>query len=277
MSDTTALATYDAFAPFYDEFTAHHDYLAWCADIERLALAAGLRGRRLLDIACGTGKSFLPFLARGYAVTACDVSSAMLALARAKVPADVRIERHDMRELPRLGEFDLVCILDDAVNYLRSREELATALGRAAANLAPDGVLVFDANTLLAYRSFFAQPALVRNGDRVLVWDGRTAPDMPASGVSDAELLAFAPDGDGAWRLTRSVHRQRHHPRETVLAALDAAGLGWFAVYGMRPDGAIAPGFAELAISKALYVARHCAPETHDRAHHGAPEDAERR
>jgi SAM-dependent methyltransferase len=264
---THALEAYEAFAPVYDAFTADHNYEAWCADIERLAVAAGLRGRRLLDVACGTGKSFLPFLARGYAVTACDISPAMLAIARAKAPGAV-LERHDMRRLPRLGEFDLVCILDDAINYLDSADELLPALRGVAANLAPDGVLVFDANTLLAYRSFFARAAVVGGGDdRVLVWDGRTAPDLEAGGRSEAELLAFVRDGDGdgAWRLTRSVHRQRHHARATVLAALRDAGLTWTAVYGMQPDGAIAPDFDELENSKALYVARHAPPEERER------------
>jgi hypothetical protein len=33
----------------------------------------------------------------------------------------------------------------------------------------------------------------------------------------------------------------------------------------MQPDGAIAPGFDELTNSKALYLARHCAPEDAER------------
>jgi SAM-dependent methyltransferase len=254
--DTHAAEAYGAMAHVYDLFTAEHDYGAWVADIERLAVAAGLRGRRLLDVACGTGKSFLPFLARGYAVTACDVAPEMLEIARAKAPLGPRIEQHDMRRLPRLGVFDLVCMLDDAANYLGSREELVMALRGVAANLHPDGVLVFDANTLRSYRSFFATCTLIRSAETVLVWDGQTQPDLAAGEVSHAELLAFERD-NGAWRLTRSVHRQRHHPRESILAALADAGLRAVGVYGMQSDGTVADGFDELRNSKALYVARH--------------------
>ena len=103
-----ARRSYDAFAPHYDAFTAHHDYPAWTATLERLARAAGLNGRRLLDVACGTGKSFLPFLQRGFDVVACDVSPRMLAIAAAKAGERVRLERHDMRRLPVLGSFDPV-------------------------------------------------------------------------------------------------------------------------------------------------------------------------
>ena len=69
-----AEAAYDALAPAYDILTADYDYDAWLSAIERVAIAHGLTGRRVLDVACGTGKSFLPLLERGYEVTACDIS-----------------------------------------------------------------------------------------------------------------------------------------------------------------------------------------------------------
>ena len=69
--------------------------------LDRRARAArrsrpALRGRRLLDVACGTGRSFLPMLERGYDVTACDISPAMAARAREKSggAARVLVARH---------------------------------------------------------------------------------------------------------------------------------------------------------------------------------------
>src|SRR6185369_2545917 len=108
-----ARVAYDAFARDYDDFTAHHDYEAWMTDLEAFALDAGLRGMRLLDVACGTGKSFGPLLERGYAVTACDLSPAMLALASAKAGGRAELSVQDMRALPALGTFDLITCLDD--------------------------------------------------------------------------------------------------------------------------------------------------------------------
>jgi ubiquinone/menaquinone biosynthesis C-methylase UbiE len=77
-------------------FTAHHDYEGWTATLECLARAHGLRGRRLLDVVCGTGKSLLPFLARGYEVVACDVSQEMVRIAAQKAGDGARVEVHDM-------------------------------------------------------------------------------------------------------------------------------------------------------------------------------------
>src|ERR671925_551448 len=95
-----ARLAYDAFAPFYDDFTAHHDYEAWTATLEALARRRGLEGARLLDVACGTGKSFLPFLARGYTVTACDVSPAMVEIARGRAGGRARLLEADVPEAP---------------------------------------------------------------------------------------------------------------------------------------------------------------------------------
>src|SRR4249919_4181068 len=86
-----ALDTYQAMAPVYDDFTAHHDYEGWLTDLLKALERRGLTGRRLLDVACGTGKSFLPMLPRGWQVTGCDLSPAMLALAEEKAGDSVEL------------------------------------------------------------------------------------------------------------------------------------------------------------------------------------------
>jgi SAM-dependent methyltransferase len=260
--DQHARAAYEAFAPHYDAFTAHHDYERWTTTLEDLARASGLRGRRLLDVACGTGKSFMPFLERGYEVTACDISPAMVALAAAKAGDRARLEVCDMRTLPRLGAFDLVCCLDDAINYVHSADELEATFAGVARNLAAGGVLVFDANSLLAYRSFFASMTVLAGEERVLVWDGHATTDFAAGDRARATLEALNRRDDGSWWRERSAHHQRHHPRATVQRALRRAGLRPVAVRGMRMDGSTTDGFAELENSKAVYIARASAPES---------------
>ena len=61
----------------------------------------------VLDVACGTGKSFLPLLERGYDVTACDISEAMLRVARTKVGSCTSLRRLVLGALPVLGRCDL--------------------------------------------------------------------------------------------------------------------------------------------------------------------------
>src|SRR3954453_5100228 len=135
---------YDPLAVAYGTLTADYDYDRWLTAIEALARDAGLRGNRLLDVACGTGSSFLPLSDR-YEVVGCDLSPAMLR--RAAVRASdkpVRLLRHDMRALPVLGEFDLVLCLDDSLNHLLEPHDVVAALRGIAANLSPQGIAVFD-------------------------------------------------------------------------------------------------------------------------------------
>ena len=220
-----ARTTYDAFAAFYDLFTAHHDYERWTFDLERLAVAAGLRGRRLLDVACGTGKSLLPFVARGYSVVGCDISPQMVREAERKVDGDVRLEVLDMRELPHLGTFDLVCCLDDAFNYLLTSGDLVAALAGLRRNLAGDGVIVFDVNSVRSYRTFYAALTLVPSEDRVVVWDGRTSPRFAESGLAEVSIQLLERRPDGTWRSSCTSHHQRHHPRGAIERAARSAGL----------------------------------------------------
>lgn len=252
--------TYEAIAPVYDAYTAHHDYEGWFAELLPALERNGLRGRRLLDVACGTGKSFLPMLARGWDVTACDISAAMLARARAKVGDTVELSVADMRELPTFGEFDLVWALDDALNYLLSSDELEQALRGMRGNLAPTGLLLFDVNTLLAYRTFFAETdsmAELGEGRRV-VWRGQAAPDTPPGSICEAHLSVEEDKGatGGGGAQTLATHRQRHFPEAEVLEALDRAGLECLEVSGHGWDGILGKPLDETTHSKAIFIAR---------------------
>jgi SAM-dependent methyltransferase len=247
---------YDALAPAYDVLTADYDHDAWLCAIERVAIAHGLRGRRVLDVACGTGKSFLPLLERGYDVTACDISDAMLRVARAKAGQRASLQRLDMRALPVLGSFDLITCLDDALNYLPDELALARALAGMRANLAGDGVLVFDVNALRTYRGAFAGDWVVEGDDCLVAWRGRTAVDLAPGGRAELVVDAFLRAGDD-WTRHCAVHRQVHHPAGRVARALAAAGLRLRARLGQLPGARLDDRFCELEHAKCLYVATH--------------------
>lgn len=245
---------YEAIAPVYDDFTAHHDYELWLGHLLPKVSGHGLSGRRLLDVGCGTGKSFLPMLERGWEVTACDISPSMLELARAKAGGAAQLSVADMRKLPKFGEFDLVWALDDAINYLLSVEELGEALSGMRANLAPGGLLMFDVNTLQAYRTFFAEEQRVEQGGRQLIWRGQGSADTPPASISEARFEIE--DGDGGTDGETHVHRQRHFPEAEVREQLAGAGLECLDVYGHGFDAVPKQPVEELVHSKAVYIAR---------------------
>jgi len=251
----TAAREFDAFAPYYDDFTAGSDYEAWTGEVLELAERLGLRGRRLLDLACGTGKSFMPFLSRGFEVTGCDISAAMLAEAARKAP-EATLFSADLRDLGRIGCFDLITCFDDSLNYLRDEQELARALRCIAANLGAGGIALFDLNTLLAYRSTFAVDSVaVRNGT-VFMWRGESTADAAPGCEAAASIDVFTHRADGLYERISTRHAQRHFPRDRVTALLARAGLTCLSVHGLAGDGALDPELDEARHLKALYAAR---------------------
>jgi|SRR6188474_214936 len=244
-------------APVYDDFTAHHDCEGWISDLLEALHKRGLRGRRMLDVGCGTGKSFMPMLTRGWRVTACDISPAMLELAAEKAGDRARLEVADMLDLPRFGEFDLVWALDDAINYLLSPEELEQALRGMRANLAPTGLLLFDVNELTVYRTFFAGVEVVERGGMRLVWRGQAEADVAPGSICESRLEVLDEHGkEEAGKAPALTHRQRHFPEAEVLAALERAGLECLDVYGHGLDGIPAQPLDAANHTKAVYVAR---------------------
>jgi SAM-dependent methyltransferase len=253
---------FDDFASYYDRFTAHHDYELWMDRLEQLALAHGLQGRRLLDVACGTGKSLLPMLARDYAASGCDVSASMLAQAAPKVGGRAPLIEADMRALPDLGRFDLVTCVDEPLNYLLDPDDLLAAFRSAAACLSPGGIYLFDLNTLHAYRSLFSGAACHEHDGWLFLWRGLSPADLAPGATAEALAEAFEPRGRDCWRRHTTAHAQRHHPPELVAELLSAAGLRTLAVYGQDTSATMEPVLDERRHTKAIFLAT---PEADER------------
>jgi len=246
--DLSARAAYDAFASAYDVFNQAYQYESWTGKLLAEAQSAGLDGNRLLDVGCGTGLSFVALLDRGFEVTACDISPGMLEIARQRAGDRAELLVGDMRALPDLGEFDLVWAVNDAANYVLSDEELRASLRSMARNLAPDGVVLFDLNTLLTFKTFFCETQEREVEGQRFVWRGEMEADKIGPGsVAEAHFEAEGLDID-------HVHRQRHFPEADVLAAIEDAGLRSRAVLG-ELEGVLTPGLDESVHTKAVYIA----------------------
>lgn len=251
MTDHAQLA-YDAFAPIYDEFNHLNDYEAWFdALIPRLEDLGLPEEGKLLDVACGTGRAFAPIFACGWAtgILGCDISPAMIAKAREKFDGTgIELDVADMTRLPVYDPdgFQLVWALNDPVNYLLADGELQLALESMGRNLADDGLLVFDTNTLALFRSNFAPVDGLHRDDRWR-WEGRGEVD----GVWEATI-----SGEG---VETHVHRERYYSVPEVQRSILNAGLEPVAAMGQREEGGevfLSDGWDEEADLKIVHVAR---------------------
>lgn len=235
MEGNLARETYDAFAPIYNEFNHLNDYEKWLGDTLLPELEKhGLKRGRALDVGCGTGRAFGPLLRRGWEVRACDLSPGMLERAREEGGEQVQLDVVDMRELPVYGEFELVLSLNDAVNYLLGDEDLERALARMRANLAPDGLLLFDVNSKGTYDAGFwsGSSHTVEREGRSWTWLG--------IGEVEGQQNVFETRIEGDEIAAPIVHRERFRSEPEIRAAMAAAGLECVAALGMQEiDGKI--------------------------------------
>lgn len=246
----SALTAYQALAPVYDDFTFGYQAEAWTERLEAKALRWASPGDlRLLDVGCGTGKSFLPMLRRGWKVVGCDISPAMLAIAREKA-ADAVLHVADARHLPVFGDFDLAWAVNDTLNYLMSDDELVAALVGLRANLSAGGILLFDLITLHSMREWFTGEMVREVNGRSMRWIGRAAGDQvkPGAALTARFEVSAEPAAD-------HDHCQRHFPEANVLRALERAGLECLEVWGDY-EGEQEQPLDEERHEKSIYIAR---------------------
>jgi SAM-dependent methyltransferase len=248
----TSSAPYDALAPVYDLLTAGYAHERWLRVLEQLALEHGLAGRRLLDVGCGTGSSFLPLLRAGYRVTACDLSAGMVERAIAKAGGRATVHVADARRLPRWGRFDLITFLNDGLNHLIEPADVVSALRGIRANLAAGGLVVLDVNTFAAYRG--APDVVAADDERFVAWRGRLATLEQPGGVAQVVVDVFERLPGDAWR--RLCHRQphRHYPIAQVRELVARARLRIVATRGQRPGALLDPHVDEHAHTKAVFL-----------------------
>jgi SAM-dependent methyltransferase len=136
---------YDQLAPYY-----HLIFEDWQASIDRQGnwLDAFIKAewpstRTVLDAAAGIGTQALGLAARGYRVTASDLSSG--AVDRARKEAELRgleitAVTADLRALSSThGEFDLVIACDNSLPHLLSDDEIRQALRECFRCVKPGG------------------------------------------------------------------------------------------------------------------------------------------
>jgi len=223
--DDSARLAYEAFASIYDDFNHLNDYEMWLGALLPELERYGLRKGRLLDVGCGTGRAFEPMLRRGWEILGCDLTPGMLAQARRKFAGAVPLEVADIRALPVFGEFELVWALNDVINYLVGEGDLERALAGMRANLAPGGLILFDANTLSLFEASFASGDDERMSVGEWRWVGQE------KGVEVGGIFAAQVSGG---EIEPHVHQERHWTEDQIRVAIESAGLEMVAALGQR-------------------------------------------
>lgn len=97
----------------------------------------------VLDFACGTGAQTIPLTKVGYKVTACDINSKMLEMAKRKAKdLQINFYQGDIRK-SHISSFDAVIAIFNAIGHL-SKKDFDIAVKNVSVNLKSKGIFVFD-------------------------------------------------------------------------------------------------------------------------------------
>ncbi|MDR1668855.1 MAG: class I SAM-dependent methyltransferase [Oscillospiraceae bacterium] len=215
---------YGSLAARYDGLMSGFDYEAYA---DYLLSFAGER-RRVLDLACGTGRLAEILSRRGCDVTAADASPEMLAVAQNRDCRNVLFLLQDMAELDLYGTVEAVFCTLDALNYLQTPQKLKETFRRVRLFLEPGGVFVFDVLTPEALSSRDGAVFMSDSEDAYCVWN--CAWKAP---FCRQEITLFSRRGENLWERHEEVHTERAYRLSFIEGALAEAGFASVRQYGM--------------------------------------------
>jgi SAM-dependent methyltransferase len=224
-------------AELYDLFYAAKDYAGEARFVHECLVRHGDgASRRVVDLACGTGRHAIELERLQHQVVGIDHSESMLRAARTNAAAAgsrIELRQGDLGSLDvRDAPFDAVTCLFDSIGYVRTNEGLERAFQGIRRSLRPGGLLVFE---------FWHAAAMLRSHDPVRVrrW--------PVAGgevvrVSETELdcerqlasvsyTVYEHRADGTFTTFRETQTNRYFLVQEMAHWLTSSGLTPLAWY----------------------------------------------
>jgi SAM-dependent methyltransferase len=220
-------APFSRFARFYDRFMEQLvDYPQWVDYVERIFNRFCRRQPRvILDLACGTGIPSILFARRGYQVIGVDRSAEMLAVLEAKKgDLPIKLIKADIRDFTLPEPVHAAFSLYDSINYLLTEEDLIRCFRCVRRALMPDGLFVFDMNTVYGLKRQWGTRTLTRENDQIIsIWQCRFDRRTMISHLH-LEFWEKLPDGTTGPGY-QEEHRERAYTTGEVRSALHEAGF----------------------------------------------------
>lgn len=221
---------YTVLARCYDRLTTDVDYQKWTDYIERQFRKWRRPVRSVVELGCGTGSLTELLARRGYAMTAIDLSTDMLAVAEQKCRGlDVLFLCQDMSRLTLLEPADAVISCLDSVNYVTRPAALRRTFRRVYKALAPGGLFLFDVKTPAALEGADGQTYLDEDDDLFCVWRGEYSQKRRVCGYG---LDLFVREEDGSWSRGGEYHEEYAYTMDELDGFLREAGFQTIKRYG---------------------------------------------
>jgi len=134
---------YKKFAKYYDLCYSDKDYSKETESIKKQLKKNNIKGKKVLDVGCGTGTHDFLLKKQGFEITGIDLNKEMLEIARKKSKS-IKFLQGDMKDFKLNEKFDVVLCLFSTMHYNKNQRELNKTMKNLYKHLKKDGILIFD-------------------------------------------------------------------------------------------------------------------------------------
>ncbi len=207
----------------YDEFVDYY---------ERIFKSVGIKPELVLDLACGTGNITIPMSKRGYDMIGLDLSCEMLNIARDKAfeeKQDILFLNQNMTEMELFGTVDAIVCALDGLNYIVDEKELGKVFRLVHNYLNPNGVFIFDINSVHKLRDVLGGNTFVNEEQGIYyVWQSEFSEETK---ICDFELNFFEEQEDGSYERFDEFQQERAYSIEEMKEIIENSGLEVSGIY----------------------------------------------
>ena len=219
---------YEDFALVYDRFMDETPYEEWCQFVVGRLKQDQITDGILLDLGCGTGSMTELLAKQGYDMIGVDLSDSMLDIAiekRAQSGHNILYLQQDMREFELYGTVRAVICLCDSLNYLLEEDDLLTTFKLVNNYLDPNGLFIFDFNTVYKYETVIGDATIAENRDNCsFIWENFYDSEDQ---INEYDLTIFVEEDqkEGLYRRFTETHYQRGYRLDQIRRLLEESGL----------------------------------------------------
>lgn len=225
------MRAYSDFAEFYDCLTQNVGYDKKADYLLKLFKRHNHNAGITLDLACGTGTLTLELKQRGIDIYGIDASCEMLSIAQQKAfenGQNIMFICQKMQSLDLYGTIDTCICTLDSINHLTSSADVQKTFDRISMFMNPDGLFVFDANTVYKHKYVLGDNCYIYDTEKVFcAWQNNYNEKNNKVMIT---LDFFEPDGK-LYRRSSEQFSERAYTRSEMAEMLTKAGFELESVY----------------------------------------------
>jgi len=219
------MEAYTDFALVYDTLMDNTPYEVWCERVVSILKESSIKNEIVLDLGCGTGTLTELLAKKGYDMIGVDLSYEMLSRAmekREQSGLPILYLQQDMREFELYGTVKAVVSVCDSLNYLLEDEDVIETFKLVNNYLDPEGLFIFDFNTVHKYRDVIGDTTIAENReDCSFIWENYYHEEEC---INEYEVTFFIKEGE-YFRRFEETHYQRGYTVEEMKTFLIQAGM----------------------------------------------------